>query len=180
MNIGNKKKKGSILALAIVIASILLVIGLAYSKLVSQTMVPTLTIDEHTRVQYLAEGVCRMVLLKYHKFPTDFYAAWLASSSEFLLNFGENAPEFQPEKFLNTDDQPTSLLAKNKTGHINDMVRINVASLTLQTNFDKKWKEDVVTVVTTAKYLSSRGEVMMATSTMSIVVNRDINESLTD
>ena len=72
----NKYRKGSALAVALVLSTVLLVLGLSYSKLTQQTNMPTQKIDEKIRLKYLADGLAQIAMLKFQKFPSEFYAAW--------------------------------------------------------------------------------------------------------
>ena len=171
-------KKGNAIVIVLVISSVLLVIGLSDSKLTKKVDTSTTKIDEHVRLQYLADGLAQIVLLKYKKYPADFYDAWLGAraGNEEAVNalraFTSGADEFNQKKFVNKDDQPSSLFSINKRGNFDNMVKLSVISMDLRTTVNERWSEDVLTIVTGASYRDSLNHDVTAQSTLTVVVSR--------
>ncbi len=74
-------RRGTAIVLALVFAVILLQFAIAYSGLLGQSRPQTEIIDERVRLNYLSKGLTEIALLKFQKFPTDFYNCWKAQAS---------------------------------------------------------------------------------------------------
>lgn len=110
-----RASKGTAILLALVFGVILLQFAIAYSSMVSQSRPQTDQIDERIRLQYLANGLSEIALLKYQKFPADFYNCWRYQAStsanlEFwqdqtgrLAEFTHLAPEFKIDAFTGSN-----------------------------------------------------------------------------
>lgn len=140
-------KKGSAIALALVFATVLLTMGLAYSKMTQTSKTQTYQIDERIRLEYLAQGYCELALLKFQLYPADFYACQEAAkkgNNTFLLAFTTGAPEFSIDE---------SSLAQNKKSwaSFNDAtIQVQLASMTILTN--QKWNDEILYIEATANY----------------------------
>lgn len=186
----NKNKKGSAIALAMIFSTAMLLIALGYSKRTQNSPNSTYTIDEHIRLQYLADGVARIALLKFQTYSSEFYAAWEASHDgktkneapmeSFRANKGTG--EFTSAKFENIVDQPKSILSINTgEGKSENWIHIHLHSFELrnemtetksETEIGTKWNKDVVTVTTTATYRTKAGRDLIATSTLSVIAKK--------
>lgn len=139
-----KTKKGSVMALCLVFATVLLVMGLAYAKMTSTSKVQTVQVDERIKLEYLANGITEMALLKFQLYPADFYACMEAANSDkhndsFLKKFTIEAPEF------------TIRGDKNSHSSFNDSgLNLQLASMTILTN--QKWRDEVLYIEALAAY----------------------------
>lgn len=186
------KRKGSAIALALVFASAMFIIALGYSKKTQHAPKSTYTIDEHVRLQYLADGVSRIALLKFQMYSSEFYSAWEASNyakpetkndkplEAFRANTGNK--EFTSAKFENLKDQPKSIMSINTgDGADNNWIHIHLHSFELrnevkesdETGAGSKWNTDVVTVTTVASYKTKAGKNLVATSTLSVISKKE-------
>ena len=140
-----KFKKGSAVALCLVFATVLLMMGLAYSKLTSTSKNQTVQIDERIKLEYLAHGITELALLKFQLYPADFYACLEASEkgdSSFLLGYTTEASEF---RFTGDRAEKRSVSSFNTTS-----VNLELASMTIITN--AKWKNEVLYIEAFANY----------------------------
>ena len=144
MKTAYKNKKGSVMALCLVFATVLLVMGLAYAKMTSTSKVQTVQVDERIKLEYLANGITEIALLKFQLYPADFYACMDAAKctkpdDSFLKRFTINASEF------------TIKGDKNSKSSFNDSgLNLQLASMTILT--DQKWRDEVLYIEAIAAY----------------------------
>lgn len=142
----NKHKKGSAIALCLIFATVLLTMGLAYSKMTQTSKLQTVNIDERIKLDYLAQGMTEKALLKFQLYPADFYAcrdaATKCGDGSYLEQFAQ-----QPEFTVNNDHN--SISSFNDTG-----LNIQLASMTILTN--QKWKNEVLYIDAVAVYTESQ------------------------
>lgn len=164
------RRNGSAIAIAIVFSVVLLQLALVYSKQVSNTTASTQQIDERVRLQYLADGIAQIALLKFQKFPSDFYSAWeyKAVNKEQFESFTVNADEFKAEAFSNDKDQPSSILSKG------GQIKAALLSMNLETTSDQKWEQEILTIRTEAKYNNIRGKELKADSVVTVKTDRSL------
>lgn len=183
----NNNKKGSALAIALVLSSVLLLLGLSYSKLTSNTNVSTQKIDERVRLKYLADGANQIALLKLQKFPAEFYAALEVKNTNtepweaFCGKSSNDDHEFKEGSFFN--DQTIAFNSSREKGKVinaaagRDRVSINVTDITLQTVDQNgkavdKWNNDVITITSTAVYTDFKGDSHKVESKLTVLANR--------
>ena len=138
-------KRGSAVALCLIFATVLLMMGLAYSKQTATSKRQTVQIDERIKLEYLAHGVTELALLKFQLYPADFYACMEASKlndSSYLTSFTTGAPEFQ---FIGKRAENRSVSSFNSTS-----VNLQLASMTILTN--NKWNNEVLYIEAFANY----------------------------
>lgn len=150
-----KFKRGSAIALALVFATVLLIMGLAYSQMTSSAKRQTVQIDERIKLEYLAQGLTEIAILKFQLFPADFYACSEAASYGYvepLKNFAiQNCPEFT---FTN-DKSSNSTFNRNKDG-TESTIDMQIATMTILTN--NKWKQEVLLIKAIAGYTDLYGQ----------------------
>ncbi len=138
-----KKNKGMALILALVFATVLLQMAIAYSSMTQGNKPQTVQIDERIKLEYLAHGLTELALLKFQLYPGDYYAAWEAYSdygnSSYLEDFTILAPEFQIANF-----------ADSKSSFNETPVSINLASMAIFT--DNKWNQEALFIQAEATY----------------------------
>lgn len=163
-------KNGSALAIAIVFSVVLLQLALVYSKQVSNITASTQQIDERVRLQYLADGIAQIALLKFQKFPSDYYYAWDYKTVEATQfnSFTTNADEFKEEAFNNDQDQPSSILSKG------GKIKAKLIFMNLETTSAQKWEQEVLTIKTEAKYNNNRGKELTADSVLTVKTERSV------
>lgn len=163
-------KNGSALAIAIVFSVVLLQLALVYSKQVSNTTASTQQIDERVRLQYLADGITQIALLKFQKFPSDYYYAWdyRTIDPSYFNSFTTNAEEFKKEAFDNDQDQPESILSKG------GKIKARLISMNLETTSAQKWEKEVLSIRTEAKYNNVQGKELTADSVLTVKTERTV------
>lgn len=92
-----KGSRGSAVVIAIVFCGLLAQMAIAYIYTVRTSKNQTSRIDERSRVEFLADGLIELALLKFRLLPSDFYASYDAAFSsavpvgnrtnEYLANF---------------------------------------------------------------------------------------------
>ena len=85
----HNNKKGSAIGLCLVFCSVMLVLGLAYAKMVSNSKSQTDKIDDVIRFDYVANDIFEKAILKYQLYPADFYAyveAQKNNNNSYLYN----------------------------------------------------------------------------------------------
>ncbi len=164
-----KKTRGSSLVLALVISAVLIQFAVIYIMQIRNSVPQTHLIDERVRLRYLAHGMTELALLKYQKFPTDFYNAYEYASAtgnlSVLKSFTVDAAEFST---LTVEDQPISTFN-------NTHISLELATMTLATT--DKWGVEVLTIRARANYESRR---VVASITTDVVrtVRTERNSSL--
>lgn len=162
-------KKGSALALTVVFAAILLQLALVYSYQVQNTTKSTTQIDGRVRLQYLSDGLAQIALLKFQKFPSDFYSAWEYKDIDDapLLSYSTSAPEFQADQFDNDLDQPTNIIAKDKR------ISVRLTNMTLHST-NRKWDEEILTITTEATQQTLSDADLVTNSTLTVKTSRKV------
>ena len=155
-------KRGSAVALCLIFATVLLVMGLAYSKLTIGHKKQTVQIDERIKLEYLAQGLTELALLKFQLYPADFYACNEAAQYgdvSYLESFGHKAKEFS---FYNDNYSQSSF---DKT-----QISLLMATMTILTN--NKWNNEVLYVAASATYTDSFGRIVDKDVTRIVDLNR--------
>ena len=158
----NNLKRGSAVALALVFATVLLVMGLAYSKMTVGHKRQTVQIDERIKLEYLAHGITELALLKFQLYPADVYACEEAASYgrvDFIQKFAEKADEF---RFLHDKYSHSSF---DKTE-----ISLMLATMTILTN--NKWNNEVLFIAASATYTDSFGRTLDKDVTRIVDLNR--------
>ncbi|GAB4279265.1 MAG: hypothetical protein Kow0029_23110 [Candidatus Rifleibacteriota bacterium] len=143
----NKSNTGMALIMAIVFSTVLLVMALAYSSMTINTKQQTVQIDERIKLDYLAQGLTELALLKFQLYPGDYYAAWEAHKlgvDSYLEKFTTKAPEFTITNFT---DSNSSFNAQP--------IGIQIASMAIYT--DNKWKKEALFIQAGAEYTDQYG-----------------------
>ncbi|HAE38426.1 MAG TPA: hypothetical protein DCG57_07280 [Candidatus Riflebacteria bacterium] len=91
------KRRGTAVVIALVFAILLLQMGVIYTSILRTSKTQTSRIDERSRVEFLANGLIELALLKFRFLPSDFYASYDAAlsptipaanrSNEYLRSF---------------------------------------------------------------------------------------------
>lgn len=139
-------KRGSVIALCLVFSTVLLIMGLGYSRLTTNSKKQTVMIDDRIKLEYLASGMTELAALKYQLFPADFYAciqAYKLGYKTALENFTIKSPEFN----ITGDTKSFSTYNKNA-------LSLRLASMTILT--DNKWEKEVLYIH--AKALITRAD----------------------
>lgn len=162
-------KKGSALALTVVFATILLQLALVYSYQVRNTTKSTTQIDGRVRLQYLSDGMAQMALLKFQKFPSDFYNAWEYREVHEgpLKVYSTEAPEFRSGEFDNEDDQPVSIISRDKR------ILVSLTRMDLHSS-QKKWDEEILTITTGATQRTLSDQDLVTNTTITVKTTRTV------
>jgi len=152
MKKNNKLKRGSAVALCLIFATVLLVMGLSFSKMTSTSKKQTVQIDERIKLEYLAHGITELALLKFQLYPADFYACVEAASwSKDFRPTGKPKDETPWARFTTEAPEFKSILEnKSASSFNNTAVNLQLASMTILTN--NKWKNEVLYIEALANY----------------------------
>lgn len=145
----NSSRKGMALILALVFAVVLLQMAIAYSSMTKNTKSQTIQIDERIKLDYLAQGLTELALLKFQLYPGDYYACWDAyklGKKEYLEKFADptKATEFNLDGF-----------AASKSSFNEQTINIQLASMSIFT--DNKWKTEALFIQAVAGYSDQFG-----------------------
>ena len=153
-------RRGTAIVLALVFAMILLQFAIAYSGLIGQSRPQTEIIDERVRLNYLSKGLTEIALLKFQKFPSDFYNCWKAqASSSKSLNFWLDttgplarftiaAPEF--------NEYAVDGFTESKSSFNEMPIRVNLTEMRLMTS--NQWNVEALQHRANAHYLGRSGK----------------------
>ncbi len=160
-------KKGSAIAFCLTFATVLLVMGMAFARLTMNNKKQTVQIDERIKLDYLAQGMTELAILKFQLYPADFYACIEASSKykkdEYLEKFTVRSEEFTIRNDKN------SYSSFNDTG-----INLQIASFTIFT--ENKWKDEVLYVEATANYTDQYGKIINKTVKRVVNLERKSHE----
>ena len=163
-------RQGTAILLALVFGVILLQFAIAYTSMVRQSRPQTEQIDERVRLQYLANGLSEIALLKYQKFPSDFYNCWRYQASnpvslEFwkdancpLADFTHEAPEFLDYKVNGFTDSNSSF----------NTAPVKLWLLDVRLMTDNPWGVEALQIRSKAEYTGRSGR------TISVVTGRTV------
>ncbi|MFZ5950462.1 MAG: hypothetical protein ACOYXC_07140 [Candidatus Rifleibacteriota bacterium] len=141
------RRNGMALILALVFAVVLLQMAIAYSSMTKTTKVQTVQIDERIKLDYLAQGLTELALLKFQLYPGDYYACWEAfklGNANYLNEFTIGANEFTIANF-----------GDSKSSFNNQQIGIQLASMAIYT--DNKWKTEALFIQAGAEYTDQFG-----------------------
>lgn len=160
-NIRNNRK-GMALVLALVFAVILLQMAIAYSGMTQGIKTQTVQIDERIKLDYLAQGLTELALLKFQLFPGDYYACWDAyklGQPSYLKEFTTDASEFTISNFVDS-----------KSSFNEQPIGIQLASMAIYT--DNKWKTEALFIQAGAEYTDQFGRSVSKDAVRIISVQR--------
>lgn len=154
-------RQGTAIVLALVFATILLQFAISYSGLIGQSRPQTEIIDERVRLHYLSKGLTEVALLKFQKFPSDFYNCWRyqASTSANVSNFWLDtsgplarytieAPEMKEYKTTGFSGSTSSFNTKP--------ICFNLTEMRLMTS--NRWNIEVLQIKANAHYTTRSGK----------------------
>jgi hypothetical protein len=159
--------------MSLIIATVLLQFAIIYTFQVRSSAPQTHQVDERIRLRYLAHGMTELALLKFQKFPSEFYNAWEYASATNDLSVWKdltiNADEFSE---LDDDkDQPESTF--------NDFpIEIGLATMSLETS--DRWGVEVLKIRTAAKYESRRNLTFEADAVRTVRTQRETSKVIPD
>ena len=137
------KKFGSAIPMVLIFSLLLFAMGLAYSKSTQQSKIQTIQIDERIKLNFLAESMAELAMLKFQLYPADFYVCQDLADNKgnpaYLNDFTVNAAEFR------VDDNSSDSSFNNQPVHI------ELKDMRILT--DNKWKKEVLSIEIVASYL---------------------------
>lgn len=163
MKLQTNTKKGSVIALCLVFATVLLLMGLGYSKMTSDAKKQTVQIDDRIRVEYIANGLTELALLKFQLFPADYYACMEAAkkgNKTYIETFAQNEPQF-------------SIVGDVRSSSSYDRRPYTVRLATMTVLTDEKWKKEVLLIKALAQYRKSDGGIQSKLVTRVVELSRD-------
>ena len=168
----NKSKKGSAIALALIFATVLLMMGLAYAKLTDNNKKQTVQIDERVKLDYLANSLTELALLKFQLFPTDFYACSDAYKANNNFKITDGGDTFTPLDFFSQGDSVFKMTETLSKSSFNDMpVKLQIASMSILTNNKLNWKSEILRIEATAEYTDQFGKPVNKTAKRVVNIN---------
>lgn len=153
-------RRGTAIVLALVFGAILLQFAISYSGLIGQSRGQTDIIDERVRLKYLSQGLTEIALLKFQKFPADFYNCWRfqASSSTNvsfwldttgpLARYTIAAPEF--------NEYAINGFTESKSSFNDRPIRLNLTEMRLMTT--NRWNVEALQIKANAHYTTRSGK----------------------
>lgn len=143
-----KYNSGSAIPIVLIFSAIMLIIGLAYSKMVQTSKTQTIQIDERIKLDLAIESMAELALLKYQLFPADFYVCKdlkkRLNNSEYFDQFLEKGVTGKDAVFWqNNTDMKSSF---NETP-----VHIELRDMDIVTT--EKWKTEALQVIAYANYI---------------------------
>lgn len=153
-------RQGVALVFALVFAVILLQFAISYSGLISQSRPQTDIIDERVRLHYVAMGLTEVALLKFQKFPADFYNCWrhqasASANANFwldtkgpLASFSIAAPEF--------NQYATTGFTESRSSFNSTPIKVKLSEIRLIT--DNRWNVEVLQIKANAQYAGRTGK----------------------
>ncbi len=155
-------KKGMALVLALAFAVVLLQLAISFSGMTKQSKPQTVQIDERVKLDYLAQGLTELALLKFQLFPADYYACWDAAKlgqKGPLNDFTIKAPEFTMTNFTGSNS------SFNNAG-----INIQLASMSLYT--ENKWQTEALLIQAYANYTDQYGKLIQKDAVKIVSVER--------
>lgn len=153
-------RQGTAIVLALVFATILLQLAISYSGLIGQTRPQTELIDERVRLHYLSKGLTEIALLKFQKFPSDFYNCWRHQASTStnvsfwldtngpLARYTIEAPEMKEYKTTGFSESTSSFNTRP--------ICFNLTEMRLMTS--NRWNVEVLQIKANAHYTTRSGK----------------------
>lgn len=167
-------RRGTAVILALVFAMILLQFALLYSGLIGQSKPQTELIDERVRLQYLSRGLTEIALLKFQKFPADFYNCWryqasTSANASFWLDttgplarYTIEAPEMKEYK--------TTGFSESKSSFNDRPICFNLTEMRLMTS--NRWNVEVLQIKANAQYSSRSGKTVTVDAVRTVRTER--------
>lgn len=143
-----RRRRGTAVALAIVFATILLLMAIGFSRILQHAQPQNRLIDERAKIEFLANSVIDKALLKFKLYPADFYAAVDAAKYNYpgpLQDFCINDPQLQMNGFA---EASSSFAAFG--------VNVAIASVSLLT--DWRWNADALRIEARAWFTDQAGK----------------------
>ncbi len=139
-------KLGSAIPIVLVFSFLMLIMGLAYSKLTQTSKIQTIQIDERVKLDYAIESMAELALLKYQLYPADYYVCKELEekgTDTYMKQFLEKEVTGDDVPFWQNDDNCKSSF-NNKPVHIE---LINMKIITTE-----KWNTEALQVDAYANY----------------------------
>ena len=146
-----KKKLGSAIPIVLIFSFLMLVMGLAYSKLTQTSKIQTIQIDERIKLDYAIESMTELALLKYQLYPADYYVCKeLAEKNNptYMNQFLERGKTGNNTPFWQNDETCVSSF-NNKPVHT-ELIDMSIIT-------SEKWKTEALKVDVHANYTDMFG-----------------------
>jgi len=129
------RRRGTAVVIALVFGMLLLQMGIVYINILRSSKPQTSRIDERSRVEFLANGLIELALLKFRFLPTDFYASYDAAFSPAIPVSNRNNAylrSFIEDPVFTVQEQVEDSLLGNVVynAQITDMILHTVATST--------------------------------------------------
>ena len=167
-----KKKYGSAIPIVLIFSFLMLVMGLAYSKLTQSSKIQTIQIDERIKLDYAIESMTELALLKYQLYPADYYACKELDDQgnhTYMNQFLERNVTGQNVPFWQNDESCISSF-NNKPVHI-ELIDMRLIT-------SEKWKTEALKVDVHADYTDLYGRDINKTGTKLYEVERITDKQL--
>lgn len=166
----NVERRGTAVVMALIFAILLLQMGVVYTSILRTSKTQTSKIDERSRVEFLANGLIELALLKFRFLPSDFYASYDAANSP-AIPLGNRSNEylrsFIEDPVFTINEQVEDSLLGNViyNAQISDMILHTVATGT-------RWGVQALEIRATVTFTSPAAENVTRTVTKVYRVDR--------
>ncbi len=139
----SNQRRGVAIALAIVFASILLLMALSMYKMIGQALPQNVVHDERIKVELVGQGLVDRAALKFQLCPAQFYAADAAKKAGY-----SDAMNYFLEDLTLVEDASSSFMVGR--------ISAEITAMTLHTASGSHWNDEVLSIESIASYTSQR------------------------
>ncbi len=141
------RRRGTAVAMALVFATILLLMAIGFVRQLRQAHPQNRLIDERVKVELLANSAIDKAILKFQLFQGDYYAAVAASK----LGYHQPLQDF----FINDTGLRYVNFGDASSSFSNHTIGVVIASVSLLT--DWKWNTEALRIIANVTYTDSVG-----------------------
>ncbi|NLI79276.1 MAG: hypothetical protein GX442_22885 [Candidatus Riflebacteria bacterium] len=138
-------RRGVAIAMAIVFASILLVMALGLTSMTGQALPQNIIHDERASVELVGQGLIDLAALKFQLCPAQFYAAYEAKKNGYTVP-------------MNTFLQDLTLVQEASSSHLTGKIYVRITNMSLHTATSSYWKNEVLSIDAVATYTSRHNQ----------------------
>lgn len=165
-----KQRRGTAVVIALVFGLLLLQMGVVYTRILRNAKPQTGLIDERSRVEFLANGLIELALLKFRFMPSDFYASYEAAFSPRVPPANRDNTylrSFIDDPVFTINEQVEDSLLGNVVynAQISDMILHTVAT-------DTRWGVQALEIRATVTFTAPDAETVTRTVTKVYRVDR--------
>ncbi|MBI3038260.1 hypothetical protein HYY75_04285 [bacterium] len=162
--IGIINRKGVAIIISMVFATLLFLGALAYTNMLTRSKPQNIVLDERVKLDFLAQGMSELAILKFQLYPADFYAAASAATAfpAAINDFVNNDVSFRRLNFTE---------ANSNYGFVKTL-NVFVASMAVFTQ--NQYKEEALRVIVEANYQDLKGTVVTKNAVRIVKTTREL------